>query len=64
MPLRVGSSIFTSAEFTPRREKAEGECPQCGFTGPHPVVGDEDGNMQGQCQECYQDFTVDTVPET
>jgi hypothetical protein len=55
--LVIGEQLSTPP-WIPMRETADGECPQCGFEGSHPVMQDEDGDMIGQCRYCYINFTV------
>jgi len=56
--LFVPGELIESPEWIPTRILAEGECPRCGYEGPHPTRENEDGDMQGQCQSCYAIFTV------
>jgi hypothetical protein len=55
--LVIGEQL-DSPPWIPLRDGVEGECPQCGNEGPHPVMENEDGDMRGQCRDCYALFTV------
>jgi hypothetical protein len=62
MSLKVGQQLDTSP-WIPMRDMVDGECPECGFEGPHSVEQSESGDMRGRCNECYAMFTVEEQDE-
>jgi hypothetical protein len=58
MKLFVPGELIDAPEWIPTRILAEGKCPRCGYDGHHQTSENEDGEMRGQCPECYATFWV------
>jgi hypothetical protein len=60
--LKIGELIYAGG-WMPLRHGVFGECPACGFEGEHACKENEDGEIEGQCTDCYARFTVLQVLE-